>query len=534
MSDRERWATRLGLILAMAGNAVGLGNFLRFPRQAALNGGGAFMIPYFCAFLLLGIPLMWLEWTMGRYGGQFGHSTTAGQFHVMWRSKWAKYLGSLGISVPLLFAMYYIYIESWTLAYSAFSLMKRYFGISDMDKMNAFLQNFQGVEQGEFFSTVMIAIIFWLVTLILNVWIIGRGISKGIERLAKIALPLLFVFGFILAIRVLTLGTPDPEYPDRSVMNGLAYLWNPDFSRLSDFSVWLAAAGQIFFTLSIGTGTIQIYASYLRKNDDCVLTGLATSATNEFVEVVLGGSISIPISVAFLGLATTQLIAKQGSFDLGFVAMPIIFQKLPLGFVFGAMWFILLFFAGITSSVALTSPFLALLTEKFNIPRRNAAKIVGLVLFVFGLPIVFLLKFGYMDQYDFWIGTFFLAFLALCESFVFVYAFSRARVLSSVIKNKMLGYLHHGLENGWKEMNRSADIRIPGIFYYIIKFVVPVYLVVLFCGWLWQDISSETSVTLMRGIDPNHIIYQWISRVTMIGVILAVAFLVKIGWRKIT
>jgi len=533
VSERERWATRIGLVLAMAGNAVGLGNFLRFPRQVALNGGGAFMIPYFCAFILMGIPLMWLEWTMGRYGGQFGHSTTAGQFDAMWRNRWAKYIGSIGISIPILFAMYYIYIESWTLAYSFFSMTKKYFGIAEMEKMNTFLQSFQGVSQsGEFFSSIVVAIFFWLITLILNIWVIGRGISRGIERLAKIAMPLLFLFGVILVIRVLTLGTPDHRYTDRNVMSGFAYMWNPDFSRLTDFSVWLAAAGQIFFTLSIGTGTIQTYASYLRKDDDCVLTGLSTSATNEFAEVVLGGSIAIPISVAFFGLATTQLIARQGSFDLGFVAMPIIFQKLPLGFIIGAMWFILLFFAGITSSVALTSPLMALLREKFGIPRAHAAKVVGLILLVFGLPVIFFLKYGYMDQYDFWIGTILLAFLALCETLVFVFAFSRPKVLASGVKNRLLGYMKFGLDAGWEEMSRSAEIKIPRVFYYILKYLVPLFLIVLFCGWLWQDLRSETSVVLMRGIESQHRLFRWVARLTIIGVILGVGFLVKLAWRR--
>lgn len=138
MSEREKWATRLGLVLAMAGNAVGLGNFLRFPRQVAMNGGGAFLIPYFCAFIFMGIPLMWLEWSMGRYGGQFGQSTTDGQFQLMWKSKMAKYIGSIGISTPLLFAAFYVYIESWTLGYSFFTLLKSYFGITDLSQMNTF------------------------------------------------------------------------------------------------------------------------------------------------------------------------------------------------------------------------------------------------------------------------------------------------------------------------------------------------------------------------------------------------------------
>jgi NSS family neurotransmitter:Na+ symporter len=533
MSEREQWTTRLGLVLAMAGNAVGLGNFLRFPRQVALNGGGAFLIPYFCAFIFMGIPLMWLEWTMGRYGGQYGHSTTAGQFGLMWKNKIAKYIGSIGISIPLLFAVYYIYIESWTLAYSFFSMVKKYFGITEMGKMNTFLKDYQGVNsQGEFFPTILIALLFWVLTLLLNTAIIGKGISRGIERLAKIAMPLLLLFGVILVIKVFFIGTPDPAYPDRSVATGLGYVWNPDFSRLGDFSVWLAAAGQIFFTLSVGTGSIQTYASYLRKDDDCILTGLSTSATNEFVEVVLGGSIAIPIAVAFLGLTATQMIAQQGAFDLGFVAMPIIFQKIPLGFIFGTMWFLLLFFAGITSSVALTSPFMALLGEKLGIPRKRAAKIVGLTLFILGFPVVIFLKFGYMDQYDFWIGTVLLALLALCETLVFVFAFSKSKVTGKGIKNKFFGYLKFGLDAGWEEMRRSAEIKIPRIFYYILKFVVPVYLVVLFFGWLWQDLRSETSVILMRGVGQQQALFQWIARFTMIGIIIGVGILVGISWRK--
>lgn len=532
MSEREKWATRIGLILAMAGNAVGLGNFLRFPRQAALNGGGAFMIPYFIAFILMGIPIMWIEWAMGRYGGQFGESTTAGQFNVMWKNKFSKYLGSIGISIPLLFVIYYTYIESWCLAYAFFSISKRYFGISEMSHMNSFLRQFQGAESGQFFSSFTFALIFWLITLALNVWIIGRGISGGIEKLAKIAMPLLFIFAIILVIRVFTIGTPDPNYPDRSVLNGLAYIWNPNFSQLTNFAVWLAAAGQIFFTLSIGTGSIQTYASYLKKDDDCALTGLSTSATNEFVEIVLGGSIAIPISVAFFGLATTQEIARQGSFDLGFVAMPIIFQKLPFGFFFGMLWFLLLFFAGITSSVALSSPFMALLKEKFKLRREYAALIVGFVLFSFGLPVVLFLKFGYLDQYDFWIGMLFLSLLALIETLIFSYGFSKEIVEKSNIRPKLLAFLKLGLKNGWEELNRGAEIKIPKFFFYVMKYIVPVYLIVLFSGWLWQDLSSPTSMILLKGIEKSHHLYCWVARATMLGIIIAIGILVKIAWRK--
>jgi len=475
MSDlqngREAWASRLGLILAMAGNAIGLGNFLRFPVQAAQNGGGAFMIPYFVALLLLGIPLMWVEWAFGRRGGQFGYGAAAGAFGALMKTrgsaKVANYLGALGISIPLAFAIYYNYIESWTLAYSTFSVTGEYFGILDRANMLNFLQSFQGVTTSEHFSGLGTALIFFFITLALNVWILSQSVAQGIERLAKIAMPTLFLFALILVARAWTLGTPDPAQPDNSIMNGLGYLWNPDFSQITHTRPWLAAAGQIFFTLSIGTGSILTYASYMKRKDDLALTGLTTSITNEFAEVICGGSIAIPVAVAFFGLAETKDIALGGSFNLGFAAMPIIFQKLPLGQLFGTMWFALLFFAGITSSVALCSPAMAFLQDQMKFSRKQAALIVGAVLLVCGLPVVFFLKYGFLDEMDFWAGTFGLAVFAMIEVILFSWIF--------------------GIKRGWAEISEGADIQIPKIFKFTIQYITPVYLIILLGGWGWQQ-----------------------------------------------
>jgi NSS family neurotransmitter:Na+ symporter len=175
---------------------------------------------------------------------------------------------------------------------------------------------------------------------------------------------------------------------------------------------------------------------------------------------------------------------------------------------------------------------MAFLSEKLAMPRKRAAKVVGLTLFVLGLPVVLFLKFGYMDQYDFWIGTVLLALLALCETLVFVFAFSKSKVSGSGIKNKLKGYLKFGLDSGWEEMMRNADIKIPRIFYYILKFIVPIYLIVLFFGWLWQDLKSKTSVILMRGVGSQPALFQWLARLTIIGVILGIAFLVGRVWSK--
>lgn len=509
----EAWASRLGLILAMAGNAIGLGNFLRFPVQAAQNGGGAFMIPYFIALLLLGIPLMWVEWAIGRHGGLFGYGSAAGAFGVLTRSRraarLANGLGCLGIAIPLSFAIYYTYIESWTLAYSTFSVTGEYFGILERTRMLDFLESFQGLRASAHFSGLTTALVFFLITVAINVYVLYHGIARGIERLAKIAMPVLFVFAGLLMLRVLTLGTPDPAQPQNSIAAGFGFLWNPDFGRLSESRTWLAAAGQIFFTLSVGTGSILTYASYLKRKDDIALTGLTTSATNEFAEVILGGSIAIPVAVAFFGLTETEAIAKGGAFNLGFAAMPIIFQKLPLGQLFGCMWFVLLFFAGVTSSVALLSPAMAFLQGQMRMSRGQATAWVGAALLGCGLPVVLFLGHGFLNEMDFWAGTFGLVIFALIEVILFVWVF--------------------GIDRAWASMHEGADIRIPRVFRFVLQYVTPIYLLILLGFWGWQD---GLPTLLMQGRDSADVPYLWGARLMMGGLTVLFLGLIVRAYRR--
>ena len=193
--QRENWGTRLGIIFAVAGSAVGLGNFLRFPGQVCQNGGGAFMIPYFISFLLLGIPLCWIEWTMGRYGGRYAHGSLPGIFDAVVRRPWAKYAGVLGLFVPLVIFFYYTYVESWCLAYSVFSLLGSYAHIDKPEQMKAFLSAFQGLSKGASFNSVGVAYGFFLMTFVANVAVIYLGLARGIELLCKIAIPVLLLAG---------------------------------------------------------------------------------------------------------------------------------------------------------------------------------------------------------------------------------------------------------------------------------------------------------------------------------------------------
>ncbi len=507
--EREQWASKFGLILAVAGNAVGLGNFLRFPVQAAQNGGGAFMIPYFIFFLILGIPLMWIEWGIGRHGGRFNHGSAPGMFDVIWKNKAAKYFGALALFISLTILIYYTYVESWTLGYSIFSATKLYFDDTSFKAMKDFLFSYQGSLVSSHFSNILPAYGFMVVTFFLNFWILYRGISKGIEKLAKIAMPLLFIFGIILAIRVITLGSPNPAEPANSVANGFGFIWNPNFAKLGDPKIWLAAAGQIFFTLSVGMGTIHAYASYLKPKDDIALSGLSTAATNEFAEVVLGGSIAIPVAVAFFGLQATQAIAKGGSYDLGFVSMPLIFEKIPFGAFFGFIWFLLLFFAGITSSVAMGQPVIAFFEDEFGMSRKKAVGILAIIVLVAVQFVIFFLQYGFLNEMDYWAGTFGLAVFALIETVLFMWVF--------------------GADKAWNEMNEGGDIRIPRFFYYIMKFITPA---VLFIIMIWWFINDAFPILMLKNAAAQNIPFIWASRGMMVLLFVVILLLVKKAWER--
>lgn len=512
MSERrEHWGSRLGVILAVAGSAVGLGNFLRFPAKAVLNGGGAFMIPYFVAFLLLGIPLMWVEWTLGRMGGERGHGTAPGMFDKLdGTGRWAKYLGTIGVLGPFVILIYYMYIESWTLAYAWYSFTSHLPFGSDQTAMKAFLSGYQGLAHNQFFSGLGPALLFFGITFLANFYFIYRGVQGGIEKLSKYGMPILVLIGILLTARVLTLGAPDPALPELSIKNALGFIWNPNFSELKNAKVWIEAAGQIFFTLSVGIGVILTYASYLRKNDDVTLSGLSASAANEFCEVILGGSIVIPAAFVFLGGASGALAAAQsGTFNLGFVTMPLIFGKIPIGFLFSGLWFSLLFIAGITSSVSLIQPAVSFLQDELGWGRRKSVIALGAVAFAACLPAIFFLGHGFVDELDFWGGTFFLVVFATIEVILFAWVY--------------------GIDRGWREMHEGAGLRIPLFYKYVIKYVTPLFLLGLLGIWSYQQFWP---FIIMKGVNPGDRPYQWAARILILLLWLGITAAVAWVWRK--
>ena len=465
---KEAWSSRLGVILAVAGSAVGLGNFLRFPGLAAQYGGGAFMIAYFISLLLLGIPIGWAEWTMGRKGGKAGFHSSPGIFYSIVRHPIGKYLGIFGFIVPVMVYMYYVYIEAWCLGYA----LNAATGTFSQPGVNfgQFFANFTGAnEDGASISFGLHDVgLFVILVYIFNFYFIYRGINRGVELVCKWGMPILIVIALIILGRVLTLGTPDATKPDQNVLNGLGYMWNPKdiATGLKNPQLWLAAAGQIFFSLSVGFGAIITYASYLKKKDDVVLSGLTAASANEFCEVGLGGLITVPAAFVFLGAAG---IVGQGTFALGFNVLPYVFSQMPAGSFFATIFFLLLFLAAITSSLSMLQPGIAFFQEGLGLGRKPAMAILGLLTAI-GTALVwwFSKDLKALDTIDFWIGT------------VFIFCGGAALII-------VFGWVI-GIDEGFKEAHSGAEMKIPSFYKPIMKYITPLYLGIIFVMFLLANV----------------------------------------------
>lgn len=500
IETQSAWSSRLGVILAVAGAAVGLGNFLRFPGQAAQFGGGAFMVAYFISLIILGLPMAWLEWVLGRHGGQRGFSSPPGILHAAWNHPMAKYIGAACVVTLLVLYTYYSYVEAWCLGY-AVNIFTGNIDFSSMESSKDFWGTFVGIHAdgaGMKFSLKHIGP--WiLITYIINITLIYRGVSKGIEQYVKFAVPTLLVIAVIVLIRVLTLGTPDANLPENNISNGLGFMWNPTkvhlqenvdgnwthkreiigvppsvdnkvtrlqevsfFQQLKKPALWLAAASQVFFSLAVGFGAIMVYASYTKKDDDLVLSSLTAVSANEFAEVCLGGLITLPAAYAFLGAAG---VVGQGIFQLGFNILPLVFAKMQYGFLFGGLFFFLLFIASISGVLCQLQSGIAFFEETLDLPRKKAVILTMLVTSLGCLLVFWFSKdLKVMDTLDFWIGTFMLFFLSMINVIIFGWAFGPQKI--------------------FEELHRGAVIKIPNFFKFVIKFLCPAFLISIFILWI--------------------------------------------------
>ena len=351
-THRATFGGRLSAVLVTAGSAVGLGNIWRFPYVAGENGGGAFLLIYILSVLLLGLPIMLSEFAIGRHT----HRNAVGAYRTL-SSRWSP-LGYNSILAPLLIMGFYLVVSGWTMEYMIHSLTGEFTRIDTPAHYEALFAAFTLNP----WKPVLYTVLFTLLTH----GVIALGVRKGIERSARILMPLLLLILAVLAVHSMLLP---------GGMQGVRFLFAPDFSKVTPATV-LTALGQAFFSLSIGLGCLVTYASYFKDDTDMTRTALQV-ATIDTLVAIQAGLVIFP-AVFSVGIAPTA------GPSLVFVTLPAIFNTLPLSMVWSTIFFLLLVIAALTSTISLHEVLTVYVEEEWHVSRRAAAWIVTAVCIALG------------------------------------------------------------------------------------------------------------------------------------------------------
>ncbi|MGF1687022.1 sodium-dependent transporter [Photobacterium japonica] len=358
--NREQWGSRAGFILAAVGSAIGLGNIWRFPYMAYENGGGAFFIPYLFAMITAGIPFMIMEFSLGhklRGAAPRAFSKLGTKF---------EWLGWFQVSIAAIIAVYYVAIIGWAISYLGFAFTQSWGSDTNAFFFNQYLQLGENspTQLGNLQLHIAIPMtIAWAITFAA----IFTGVKGGIERASKIMMPLLFLMVLGLIIRVVFLP---------GALDGLNYLFQPDFSKILDAKVWSAAYGQIFFTLSVGFAIMIAYSSYLPKQSDI--------NNNAFMTVLINCGFSIMAGVlifAVLGYMAQEQAKPitevvSAGVGLAFVTIPAAINLLPAPYILGPLFFFALVVAGLSSHISIIEAVTSAIIDKLNWTRKKTAMVV--------------------------------------------------------------------------------------------------------------------------------------------------------------
>lgn len=358
-TSKPQFSSKIGLIAATVGSAIGLGNVWRFPAESQANGGAVFLLLYTLCVLIVGVPVMVAEFSVGRAG----RSDAIGSFkNLSPKSSW-WIVGALGILAAYLIVSYYMVVAGWTLEYLYGSVSGNLFdGMPAEDARSAFFT----VRMEEYVCTPVMPIIFTVLMIAINIGVLLGGVQKGIERLSNIMMPILFVI--LVAMMIVSLTLPGAS-------EGVEFFLRPDFSKI-DARTAVNALGQALFSLSIGMGILVTYASYYPADTKLGNTAVTVSLLSVLVAVMMG-LIIFPAVTSF-GLEGESL---RGA-TLVFVTLPEVFANLPLSGLWSALFFLLLFVAALTSTISISEVPIAMLQDRAGMSRRAAVFTVMLPLLV--------------------------------------------------------------------------------------------------------------------------------------------------------
>jgi neurotransmitter:Na+ symporter, NSS family len=438
--ERDSFTSKFGVVAAVAGSAVGLGNIWRFPYVAGENGGAAFLMIYLFIIVVIGIPVMTSEFVIGRAA----QLNPYGAFRKLAPGKPWYLIGIMGVVAAFMILAFYTTVAGWTLEYFYQTISGNLSGKSDTELTSMF-DNFL---KGSFRP-----ILWFLIFMSFTGFIIMSGVKKGIEKYTKLLMPILLFLLILLCFRSVTL---------TGAKAGLHFLFNPDFSKITP-KVILEALGQAFFSMSIGMGTLITYGSYIPKKQNLASSALYIGFADTLVAVLAGIAI-FPAVFALGG-------SPSSGTGLVFIVLPGIFQKMPFGEVFSLMFFILLAVAALTSTISVLEVIVAYLVEELKMIRRKATIAATLAVSVLG--IVTVLSMGSLDN-------------------VRIFGRNIFGLLEFLTSNIMLplGGLFIVIFIGWffspsrteAELTNNGEIKagyLP-LFRFIVKFVAPVAIAIVF------------------------------------------------------
>ena len=447
--ERGNFGSKLGVILASAGSAVGLGNLWRFPYETGNHGGAAFILIYLGCILLLGLPIMIAEFLIGRHS----QANTARAYQILAPGTQWRWVGRMGVLAGFLILGYYSVVAGWTLEYIFEAVSNSFAGKTPAE----FISSFQSFSSNPWRPAL------WLTLFLLAThFIIVKGVEKGIEKSSKIMMPTLFIIILILVGCSVTLP---------GAGKGIEFLLKPDFSKV-DGNVFLGAMGQAFFSLSLGMGCLCTYASYFSKNTNLTRTAFSVGIIDTFV-AVLAGFIIFPA-------AFSVGIQPDAGPSLIFITLPNVFQQafsgIPiLAYIFSVMFYVLLALAALTSTISLHEVVTAYLHEEFNFTRGKAARLVttGCIL----LGILCSLSLGVTKEFTiFGLGMF--------DLFDFVTAKLMLPLGGLLISIFTGWYLDKKLV--WSEITNNGTLKVPTykLIIFILKYVAPIAISVIFINEL--------------------------------------------------
>ncbi len=441
IGQRGSWGSKIAFIFAASGSAIGLGNIWRFPLMVGLNGGAIFVFCYILAILFIGFPVMLAEFTLGRHTAK----NPVGAYNTIKpRSFWQMfgYMGALGGACIL---SYYGVIAGWALGYLYKTVAGAFRGDITLAQSDVLFRRFV--------SNPIETILCLFVIIVITTYVISRGVRAGIERWAKMLMPVLLGLILFLAIRAVTL-------PGAST--GLSFYLKPDFSKLSSTVIFFAL-GQAFFSLGLGVGTMITYASYLSKKDNLVTSAGWVSFSDTLV-AFFAGIIIFPTLFATPGVSPENFSVDTG---LMFQVFPIIISKIPGGYFFGILFFFLLLLAALTSTVSMLEIPVAYFVDERNWSRKKATFLVGSFCFFLGIPsalsaggVESLTRWGFLSKMDLIFGNIVLAVGALAVCLFVSYVWK--------------------VKNALKEIASGNDrFWLKPLWVFSVKYLAPIFIVII-------------------------------------------------------